>query len=43
MHELLRLARALRTAPDDPRQTFTHRLAIGVAVAAAILVLSLLR
>ena len=43
MDELLRLARALRCAPTDPRLAFTHRLRVGLAVAALILVLSLLR
>ena len=40
MHELRRLARTLRTAPSDPWHTFAHRLAVGVAVAALILILS---
>ena len=43
MNELLRLARALRCDPVDPRQAFAHRLRIGLAIAALILVLSLLR
>ncbi len=43
MNELLRLARALRCDPADPRQAFRHRLAVGLAVAALILVLSLFR
>lgn len=43
MNELLRLARSLRCDPTDPRQAFAHRLRIGLAVAALILVLSLLR
>ena len=43
MNELLRLARSLRCDPVDPRQAFIHRLRIGIAVAALILILSLLR
>jgi len=43
MNELLRLARFLRCDPPDPRQAFAHRLRIGLAVAALILILSLLR
>ena len=43
MNELLRLARSLRCDPADARQAFAHRLRIGFAVAALILVLSLLR
>jgi len=43
MNELIRLARALRCEPADPRAAFTHRLRIGLAVAALILILSLLR
>ncbi|SIS75251.1 hypothetical protein [Phaeovulum vinaykumarii] len=43
MHELLRLARALRCDPADARQAFVHRLRIGLAVASLILILSLLR
>ncbi|WP_256371636.1 hypothetical protein [Tabrizicola sp. YIM 78059] len=43
MNDILRLARALRCAPGDPGQAFRHRLAVGLAVAALILVLSLLR
>ena len=43
MNELIRLARALRCEPTDPKQAFAHRLRIGLAVAALILVLSLLR
>ncbi|MDZ4122820.1 MAG: hypothetical protein U1E02_01390 [Hydrogenophaga sp.] len=42
MHELLRLARALRCDPVDARQAFAHRLRIGLAVAALILILSLI-
>ena len=40
MSELLRLARSLRCVPVDARQTFIHRLRIGLAVAALILILS---
>ncbi len=43
MNELFRLARSLRCAPTDPRQAFRHRLGVGLAVAALILILSLLR
>ncbi|MET4102725.1 hypothetical protein ABIE58_002161 [Roseovarius sp. MBR-78] len=40
MNELLRLARALRCDPADPWQAFRHRLAVGLAVATLILILS---
>jgi hypothetical protein len=43
MNELLRLARSLRCEPTDLWQAFRHRLAVGLAVAALILLLSLLR
>ena len=43
MNEILRLARSLRCDPTDPRAAFSHRLRIGLAVAALILILSLLR
>jgi len=43
MHDLLRLARTLRSDTADPGQTFTHRIRIGIIVAALILLLSLLR
>ena len=43
MHELLRLARSLRCEPSSPVKAFAHRLRIGLAVAALILILSLLR
>jgi hypothetical protein len=43
MNDLLRLARSLRCDPTDARQAFAHRLRIGLAVAALILILSLLR
>lgn len=43
MNELIRLARSLRCDPADPGQAFRHRLGVGLAVAALILVLSLLR
>lgn len=42
MHDLLRLARALRCDPADPGHAFRHRLGVGIAVAALILILSLL-
>lgn len=40
MHELLRLARAIRCDAVDPAHVFSHRLRIGLLVAALILVLS---
>jgi len=43
MNDLLRRARSLRCDPADPRAAFAHRLRIGLAVAALILILSLLR
>jgi hypothetical protein len=43
MRELLRLAARLRCDVDDPCRTFRHRLRVGLAVAALILLLSLLR
>lgn len=43
MNELLRLARSLRCEAGNPRQAFAHRLRVGLAVAALIFVLSLLR
>jgi hypothetical protein len=42
MRELLRLARHLRCTTADPCRAFRHRLRIGLAGAALILVLSLL-
>jgi hypothetical protein len=42
MTDLLRLARALRLDPVNPRHAFCHRVRIGLAIAALILVLSLL-
>ena len=42
MHELLRLARAIRCDAADPEQAFGHRLRIGLLVAALILILSTL-
>ncbi len=42
MNELLRLACFVRCEPADPRQAFAHRLRIGLAVAALILILTLL-
>jgi len=42
MTELLRLARALRSECGDPRARFGHRLRVGLAVAALILILSFL-
>ena len=43
MNELARLARAIRCEPADTRRVFAHRLRIGLAVAALILILSLFR
>ena len=42
MHELLRFARAIRCDAADPGQAFSHRLRIGLLVAALILILSTL-
>ena len=43
MHELLRRAARLRCDSSDPCRRFRHRLRIGLAVAALILLVSLLR
>jgi hypothetical protein len=43
MHEVLRLAARLRCASLDPCRRFRHRMAVGLAVAALILLVSLLR
>ncbi len=42
MTELVRVLRGLRRLTDDPRDAFIHRLRIGLAVAALILILSFL-
>jgi len=42
MNDLIRLARSLRCDPVDPGRRFAHRLRIGLAVAALILILSVL-
>lgn len=42
MTELVRVLRGLRRRTDDPRDAFAHRLRVGLAVAALILILSLL-
>lgn len=42
MTELLRLVRGLRCTPAGPRHAFAHRMRIGLAVAAVILIVSLL-
>lgn len=42
MHELLRLARSIRCDSADPAHAFSHRLRIGLLVAALILILSTL-
>ena len=43
MRELLGLAARLRCDDADPCRLFRHRLRVGLAVAALILLLSLLR
>ena len=43
MHELRRLARAIRCEAADPAQAFSHRLRIGLLVSALILILCDLR
>jgi hypothetical protein len=43
MHDLLRRAHRLRCDSADPCRRFRHRLRIGLAVAALILLVSLLR
>jgi hypothetical protein len=43
MHELFRLARSIRCDVTDPAQAFSHRVRIGILVAAVILILSLIR
>ena len=43
MRELLGLAARLRCDEADPCRIFRHRLRVGLAVAALILLLSLLR
>ena len=43
MRELLRLAGRLRCDANEPCHAFRHRLRVGLAVAALILILSLLR
>ena len=43
MRELFGLAARLRCDDADPAQVFRHRLRVGLAVAALILLLSLLR
>lgn len=42
MHDFLRLARNLRCDPADPADAFRHRLGVGIAIAALILISSLL-
>ena len=42
MNELIRLARALRYDPVDSRHAFTHRVGVGLVIAALILMLSIL-
>jgi hypothetical protein len=43
MRELLRLAARIRCDSADPCRRFRHRLRVGVAIAAVILLLSFLR
>jgi hypothetical protein len=43
MRELLGLATRLRCDDADPCRVFRHRLRVGLAIAALILLLSLLR
>ena len=43
MRELLGLAAQLRCGDADPCRVFRHRMRVGLAVAALILLLSLLR
>lgn len=43
MNELLRFARQLRCDPESPSEAFGHRLRVGFAIAALILLISLLR
>ncbi len=43
MREFLNLVARLRCDDADPCRTFRHRLRVGLAVAALILLLSLLR
>ena len=43
MRELLHLARKFRCDSPDPAQAFAHRLRIGLAIAALIFLVSLLR
>lgn len=43
MNDLLRLARSLRCDVTDPRLTYSHRLRIGCAIAALILLFSAIR
>jgi hypothetical protein len=43
MRELLGLAARLRCGDVDPCRVFRHRMRVGLAVAALILLLSLLR
>jgi len=42
MNELLRLARSIRCDTPDPQQTFSHRLRIGLLIAALIFLTSIL-
>lgn len=42
MNELLRLARVLRCDAADPGQAFRHRVAVGLAIAALIFLISIL-
>ncbi|GAB4387775.1 hypothetical protein [Albidovulum sp.] len=41
MTELVRVLRGLRLVAGSPRERFVHRLAVGLVVAALILIISL--
>ena len=42
MYELLRLARSIRCDAAGPQQTFSHRMRIGLMIAALIFLTSIL-
>lgn len=42
MHDLVRIAWALRCDLSDPAQTFRHRVGVGLVVATLILIFSFL-
>lgn len=41
MNELLRLARSIRCDVADPGRAFSHRLRVGLAIAALIFLISI--